>query len=208
MVGTITPLVQRAKKRKSVSTVVAIAAVFVASSLAGGVVIGVLGRLIRGSILALTPSLVRSATHDEALLVGVLAAYVLVGRATGRFWLPMFDRQVPLSWRQKGGAERALIPYSFFLGMGIVTRINSPAIYLLPVAAILASNWQLGLLPICTYALFRAGVAAAASVAMSDWYRHDAGAVLDLLRDQRLFATAAQGVVLAAITAGGIMSVA
>src|SRR5581483_4900465 len=128
MVGTITPLVQEAREKHKKFAPALIVVLFVLSSLLGAVVLVAVARLVRllGAMAAGGP--VEVAGRNASLIIASVAAYVLVARALGRGWLPMFDRQVPLSWRQSGQPGRAAMLYSFVLGAAIVTRINSPAV--------------------------------------------------------------------------------
>ena len=76
-------------------------------------------RAIRALLDALVPALLEAMTEHCLVVLAVVGAYALVARASGRLWLPMFDRQVPVTWRRRRPARASML-YSFLLGIGIV----------------------------------------------------------------------------------------
>ena len=154
MIGTITPLVQGVAARRARLTVPIIYGAFQLSSTAGGVLVAVVVRAMRG----VTPALATKLSETAPLALSAAALYVLAAKMTGRMPLPMRNQQVPIEWRSRFSPVRALLLYGLVLGAGIFTRINALAFYLGPVAAIIAPTTLLGLAPWAVFAAGRAAV--------------------------------------------------
>lgn len=211
MVGTITPLVQTATprglgmRRRSAS----IGCVYVISSIAGAMLLATGGHAIHLFIASARHEPLTPSARVVAAIFGGSALYLTIAAWLGRRnALPSRDVQVPLAWRERFGAARASVAYGLVLGFAITTRINSPAVYLVPIASVLAPTWQLALLPALFYGFAR-GAAVIGAVALSQSaYARDPRTVLDRLGELGRAALGVQVLVLAGLVgaAGAILA--
>lgn len=203
MVGTITPLVEEAKADRPRLGAVAVIGTYIASSVLGGAVL--LGAL-RGLHLALAglaPRLTQALDDQFVLAVAVVAVYALLATAVPRLRLPMIDRQVPLSWRGRFGPWQASVSYAFVLGTGVMTRINSPGLYFVPVVAFLGPA-PLRIAAPLLYALARASIVSVTSIVLSDEYFSDFSGAMNLIGRQRLIWTGIEGLALSSVAVAGV----
>jgi hypothetical protein len=193
--------VQQKRQRTGAAEV---ALMYVVSSLVGAAALAVVARAIRLGAFALLPQSVGGRNLVVPLVIAVSACYAVAAIASYRLPHLMWNRQVPLVWRDRFGPLRASVAYSAVLGAGIFTRINSPAVYLVPVAALLAPSWPLALVPALLYAFARASIVAVASIAFSENYYRDWGGLMAWISYQRRIWTAVQAIVLASATAAAL----
>jgi hypothetical protein len=184
---------------------VEVTALYVTSSMVGAAALIAAARVVRLVALTVLPDDVGGGAVAAPAALAAVALYALLAAGSRRLPRPMWNRQVPLVWRARFGPLRASVAYSFVLGAAIFTRINSPAIYLLPVAGLLAPSWPLALTPALLYAFARAASVAAGSIAFADWYARDFEGLMAWIGRQRLVWTAVQAIVLAAAAAAGFV---
>jgi hypothetical protein len=155
MVGTIAPLVQEVAERGQRIRAQRILAAHVLSTAAGALTVGIAVWALRLALQAVVPQLARQLVALGPVLLALAALYLLAAVLTGSLRLPMLDRQVPQEWRVRIGPERASLAYGFVLGTGVLTRINSPAFYLLPLALLVTPSPALGLVLAALFGLAR-----------------------------------------------------
>ncbi|HYZ77396.1 MAG TPA: hypothetical protein VE596_08485 [Gaiellaceae bacterium] len=177
---------------------------YVLSSLAGAAALVAAARALRLGAFALLPADVGGRELVVPIVIAVSACYAVAVIASYRLPRLMWKRQVPFVWRTRFGPLRASVAYSAVLGAGIFTRINSPAVYLVPIAALLAPSWPLALVPGLLYAFARASIVAVASIAFSERYYRDWDGLMGWISYQRRIWTAVQGIVLASATVAGL----
>lgn len=150
MLGSITPLGERGRRRRWSATVVWY---FVGSVLGGAVIGGLLGVLGFGAAaLGLEPS----ATVVLAVL-GVLSVLgVAFDLQVGDLRLPTVQRQVNEDWliRYRGWVVGA--GFGFQLGLGVVTIVTTATLYVFLAAALLAGSLPVGLALGVVFGLARA----------------------------------------------------
>jgi hypothetical protein len=168
MIGTMTPLVQEMVTSTSGRSKIRPASTLAAhwfGYLLGALTLAVLSRLPLLALQAADKPAARLILSKGPLVIALVSAYVLVSLASRRrIPLPMRDRQVPISWRETWGSRRALPLYGFVLGTGVVTKINSPAFYLVPIASLLSPSWTWALLPALAFGFGRGTIALARSL--------------------------------------------
>ena len=168
MIGTVTPLVQeivtsRAGRLSKIRPAFILATHWVAYIL-GALALALFLRLPSLALRAIDADATRATLGKGPLVISVASVYILIALASGRrIPLPMRDRQVPISWRENWGTPQALPLYGFVLGTGVVTKINSPAFYLVPIAYLLAPTWTWALLPALAFGFGRGTVVLARS---------------------------------------------
>jgi hypothetical protein len=193
MVGTITPLVKTATTRRAKSSLAALLLGYVLATAASGL-------LLAAGLFLIAAAVRTASTPTVAVAVlGVCSIAILLNSFVTRRRLPMFDRQVPASWRNRYGPRRALLVYGLVLGNGFLTRINSPGLYILPVVALVAPTWLIALLPATIYAAARASVEVAAAITLRRLYMSDLESAFQRIRDVRVAALAGQALLLAAL---------
>jgi hypothetical protein len=195
MLGSITPLGERARGRRWGVTVAA----FMTGSTLGGVAIG--------SVLGALGSLVTSGlgVRSRFVAIGVAAALGVILEARPGLRLPSVARQVNEEWmtRYRGWVYGA--GFGLQLGLGVVTVVTTSAIYAAFLAAILTGSVAGGLIVGTTFGLVRGTtILSAARVRRSG----QLGRVHDVLRrwegPARAGAFAAQGAIAAAIAVGAL----
>jgi hypothetical protein len=143
MLASIHPLGERARDRRWGVTV---GAYVVASTAAAALLGAVLGGV--GAVLPLTP--------------GVLAALVLAAGALalaadlGAFTLPTIHRQVDKDWLDRYRGWVVGLGFGFQLGLGVVTIVNTAAVYLALAFALLTGSVAGGAVVGTTFGLVRA----------------------------------------------------
>jgi hypothetical protein len=194
MLGSITPLGERARGRRWGVTVAA----YVIGSALGGVVIGsVLGAL--GSVVASGLGV-----RSRLLVIGVAAAVgVVIEADVVGLRLPSVARQVNEEWmtRYRGWVYGA--GFGLQLGLGVVTVVTTSAVYAALLAALLTGTVAGGLIVGTTFGFVRGTtILSAARIRRSD----QLGRVHARLRrwdgPARAGAFAAQGIIAAVIAAG------
>jgi hypothetical protein len=205
MVGTIAPLVKEVRQTKGRLGTAQVVGLHFLSSLAGGFALFAALRLVRMGAAWLAPGLVDASDHAAAVVVAVLALGLFVA-ATLRWRLPMRDRQVPIEWRFYHGPARASVEYGFVLGAGLFTRINSAALYLAPVAALLAPSDWLAAPPIMIFAAARAGIVVTRSLAVVEAPPAKTAERIQWQSAARLRFVALQLIAVTAVGAAGITS--
>jgi hypothetical protein len=211
MVGTIAPLVKevrQSRRRRSKGEVLAlheveVLALHFLSSLAGGFAVFAALRLVRLGATEFVPGVVETVDRGATTVLAVLALG-LVGASILGLRLPMRDRQVPIEWRFYHGPARASVEYGFVLGAGLFTRINGAAVYLAPVAALIAPSDWLAAVPIMSFAAARAGIVVARSIAVVDAPPEESVDRLRWESNVRLRFIALQLIAVTAVGAAGI----
>jgi hypothetical protein len=196
MLGSITPLGERARGRRWGVTVAA----YATGSALGGVAVG--------SILGTLGSVVASAlgVPSRVLAIGVAAALgVIVDARVAGLRLPSVGRQVNEEWmtRYRGWVYGA--GFGFQLGVGVVTVVSTSALYVALLAALLTGTVGGGALVGGAFGLVRgATILSASGVRRSD----QLGRVHTLLGRwegrSRVGAVAAQGALAVVIAAGAV----
>jgi MFS family permease len=194
MLGSITPLGERARGRRWGVTVAA----YVIGSALGGVVIG--------SVLGALGSMVASGlgVRSRLLVIGVAAAVgVIIEADVVGLRLPSVARQVNEEWmtRYRGWVYGA--GFGLQLGLGVVTVVTTSAVYAALLAALLTGTVAGGLIVGTTFGFVRGTtILSAARIRRSD----QLGRVHARLRGwdgpARAGAFAAQGIIAAVIAAG------
>jgi hypothetical protein len=204
MVGTIAPLVQEVAERGQRIRAQRILAAHVLSTAAGALTVGIAVWALRLALQAVVPQLARQLVALGPVLLALAALYLLAAVLTGSLRLPMLDRQVPQEWRVRIGPERASLAYGFVLGTGVLTRINSPAFYLLPLALLVTPSPALGLVLAALFGLARGGIVAVRSVTLGAVQRSDPEQVaIRGLRQRRSLVTL-QLILLTAVAVVGV----
>jgi hypothetical protein len=142
MLASINPLGERARGRRWGATV---AAYLVASTSAAAVLGGLLGAA--GSVLSLGPVAV-------ALAVVALSALALAAD-TGRLPLPTVHRQVDKDWLGRYRGWVVGVGFGAQLGLGVVTIVNTAAVYLMLALALLTGSAPAGAVVGATFGLVR-----------------------------------------------------
>jgi hypothetical protein len=203
MVGTIAPLVQEVDERGQRIRAQWILAAHVLSTAAGALAVGAAIWTLRLGLEAVAPHLARQLVAWGPVLLALAALYLLAAVLTGSLRLPMLDRQVPQEWRARLGPERASLAYGFVLGTGVLTRINSPAFYLLPLAVLVTPSPVLGLALAAVFGLARGGIIAVRSVTLGAVQRSDPEQVAILGLRQRHILVTLQLILLTAVAVVG-----
>jgi sulfite exporter TauE/SafE len=143
MLASIHPLGERARERRWAVTV---AAYLLGSTLAAGLLGAALGGL--GGLVPLTPGV----SAGLVLVTGALA----LAADLGAFRLPTIHRQVDKDWldRYRGWVVGA--GFGFQLGLGVVTIVNTAAVYLTLALALLSGSAAVGAVVGTTFGLVRA----------------------------------------------------
>ncbi|MGH9265807.1 MAG: sulfite exporter TauE/SafE family protein [Acidimicrobiales bacterium] len=145
MLASIHPLGERARERRWGVTV---SAYLLASTAAAALLGAALGGI--GDVLALTPG-------STAALVAALCALALAfDLGVGGLRLPTVHRQVDKDWlyRYRGWVVGA--GFGFQLGLGVVTIVNTAAVYLTLALALLTGSAAAGAAVGATFGLARA----------------------------------------------------
>jgi hypothetical protein len=210
MVGTIAPLVQEVEAQDPRTGRFRVLAGHLLATLAGGLTLGLVIRTFRLGLEAVVPSLTQALVEWGPVLLAGVALYLVVAATTLRLPLPMVNRQVPVAWRTSMGPERASLAYGFVLGTGVLTRINSPAFYLIPVVLMTSPSLAGALAPAAAFALARGGIVTARSLVLQQEQFTDpeglarkAAAQRHMLLTMQLMCLA--GVVVAASWASGVL---
>jgi hypothetical protein len=205
MIGTITPLVQEVRERNGVLGVGLLVSEYTLSAVLGSFLLALVLWLIRTGIEMVSPSL-SSAVHRSApLIIGAIAAYVVLAVLTLRLPLPMRDEQVPARWRETLGPRRALMAYSFLLGVGLFTRVNSPAFYVVVVAGVVAPSPALAFVLPIAFGIARGGVVVVNALLRERHYMSDPEGDIGAGLNQRRLLTGLQFVMLSAVVVTGIL---
>jgi hypothetical protein len=204
-VGTITPLVEEAKRRRGRTGSAQVVVAYLVASLLGGLALVASLQGARIGLEAAFPGLGGALDGLFPMIVGAAAAYVLLAIAIPWLRLPHRNRQVPHVWQRRFGRLRASVAYSFLLGTGVATRINSPGLYIVPVIAVVSSSWQLALVPALAFSLSKAATVVGVSLAFSDVYRSDFDGLMSWTARQRLIWTGVQSIALAALAVAGVL---
>ena len=145
MLASIHPLGERARDRRWGTTV---AAYLLGSTLAATMLGGLLGAF--GSLLPLGPG-------STAVLVVVLGAAALAfDLGLGGLRLPTVHRQVDKDWLDRYRGWVVGVGFGFQLGLGVVTIVNTAAVYLALALAALTASPTAGALVGATFGLVRA----------------------------------------------------
>ena len=150
MLGSITPLGERGRNRRWGITVTT----YVIGSVLGGVAIaGALGRL--GAAIGL-------GDLSVAVRLGILAAAVVIGLAfdlhVGGLRLPTIHRQVNEDWMVRYRSWVYGLGFGVQLGLGVVTIVNTSAIYAMLLAAALSGSAGAGALIGGVFGFVRAAI--------------------------------------------------
>lgn len=140
MLGSMNPLVQRARNGRWWVTV----GTYIVSSIAGGALIGLafasIGHEVRSA----------SGQPDSQVALALLACLGLVGAMVDlgpwRIRLPTMMRQVDEAWRYRYRNWVYATGYGFQLGFGITTIVTTTAVYTTLAATFLVGSWELGAL--------------------------------------------------------------
>jgi hypothetical protein len=205
LVGTITPLVEEAQRRRARTGPAEVVVTYLVASLLGGVALVAALQGARVGLGAVFPGLGGALDARFPAIVGTAAAYVLLAIAIPWLRLPQRNRQVPHVWQRRFGRLKASVAYSFLLGTGVATRINSPGLYLVPVIAFVSGSWQLAVVPALAFSFSKAATVVGASLAFSDMYRSDFDGLISWTARQRLIWTGVQSMALAALTVSGLL---
>lgn len=143
MLASIHPLGERARDR---SWGVTVGAYLLGSTLAAALLGAALGSI--GDVLPLTPG----ATTALALAAGALA----LAADLGAFRLPTIHRQVDKDWLDRYRGWVVGVGFGFQLGLGVVTIVNTAAVYLTLVLALLSGSAAAGAVVGTTFGLVRA----------------------------------------------------
>ena len=145
MLASIHPLGERARDRRWGTTV---SAYLLASTLAATLLGGLLGGL--GSLLPLGPG------STAALVVGLCALALAFDLGLGGLQLPTIHRQVDKDWLDRYRGWVVGVGFGFQLGLGVVTIVNTAAVYLALALAALTGSVAGGALVGATFGLVRA----------------------------------------------------
>jgi hypothetical protein len=196
MLGSITPLGERARGRRWGVTVAA----FVTGSAFGGVAIGsVLGAL--GSVF--TSGL---GVRARLLVIGAAAGVgvILEARSVG-LRLPSVARQVNEDWMTRYREWVYGAGFGLQLGLGVVTVVSTSAVYAALLAALLTGSVAGGRIVGATFGLARGGtILFAARVRRSDQLARVHTLLRRWDRAARAGAFAAQGAIAVVIAAGAV----
>jgi len=196
MMGSITPLGERARGRRWSVTV----AVFVTASALGGVAIG--------SVVGAVGSVVASGLGIRARLLAIGAAAavgVILDAGSMGLRLPSVARQVNEDWmaRYRGWVYGA--GFGLQLGFGVLTVVTTSALYAALVAALLTGSLAGGLIVGATFGLTRgATILFAARVRRSDQLGRVHTQLRRWDRPARAGAFVAQGAIAVMMAAGAV----
>jgi hypothetical protein len=204
-VGTITPLVEEARRRRARTGPAEVVVAYLAASLLGGLALVAALQGVRAGLGTVFPGLGGALDRLFPVIVAAAAAYVLLAIAIPWLRLPHRNRQVPHVWQRRLGRLKASVAYSFLLGTGVATRINSPGLYIVPVIAFAAGLWPLALAPALAFSFAKATTVVGASLAFSDMYRSDFDGLISWTARQRLIWTGVQSMALAALAVAGVL---
>ncbi len=145
MLASINPLGERARDRRWSVTVIAYV---VGSTLAASLLGALLGGV--GTVLPLSP------TPTAALVLVLAAAALAFDLGLGGLRLPTVHRQVDKDWlgRYRGWVVGA--GFGAQLGLGVVTIVNTAAVYLMLALALLTGSTAAGATVGATFGLVRA----------------------------------------------------
>lgn len=142
MLASIHPLGERARGRRWAVTV---GAYLLGSTLAAALLGAALGSV--GHVLALTPA----TTAGLVVAAGALA----LAADLGAFRLPTIHRQVDKDWLDRYRGWVVGVGFGFQLGLGVVTIVNTAAVYLTLVLALLSGSVVAGAAIGTTFGLVR-----------------------------------------------------
>ncbi len=143
MLASIHPLGERARDRRWGVTA---GAYIVASTTAAALLGALLGGV--GAVLPLTPGVVAA--------VVLAAGAVALAADLGAFRLPTIHRQVDKDWLDRYRGWVVGLGFGFQLGLGVVTIVNTAAVYLALVLALLTGSVFGGAVVGTTFGLVRA----------------------------------------------------
>lgn len=204
MVGSIAPLVQETVERGRRVLAGALVVGHVVATVAGAFVLGAVVWSLRSGVQAVLPPAERWLTGAGPIIVAVAGTYLLIAALTRKLPLPMIDRQVPLAWRRRWGPVRASFAYGFVLGLGVLTRINSPTFYLVPLAVLVSPGVLPAVAVVAAYGLTRGGIVAVRSVTLRRLQWTDPLEVARLGLTRRLSMVPLQLSVLTALIVAGV----
>lgn len=164
MLGSLSPLGQRARSARWGVTATA----YTVGSVVGGTVVGgILGGIGEG-VSVLAGSRYLTGAGLVALALGSLWGAAADGGMFG-LKLPTVRRQVSQSWRDRYRGWVYAFGYGFVLSLGVVTITNAAAVYLTLMAEVATGSWAVGAaLGGCAGALRAATVVATAPVRRAD----------------------------------------
>jgi hypothetical protein len=196
VLGSITPLGERARGRRWGLTVAAYATGSTLGGVAAGAVLGALGSVVSAPL----------SVPLRVLVIGVAAALgVVVDARVAGLKLPSVGRQVNQEWMTRYRGWVYGIGFGVQLGIGVVTVVTTSALYVALLAALLTGTIGGGALVGGAFGLVRgATILSAAGVRRSE----QLGRVNTLLRRwesrSRLGTVAAQGVIAMVIAVGAV----
>jgi len=146
MLASINPLGERARNRRWSLTVTA----YLVGSVLGGAVMGALLGLV-GALLGSWVGLVTS----TAIIVAVCALGLAADLGVGGLRLPTIHRQVDKDWLDRYRGWVTGLSFGFQLGLGVVTVVNTAAIYATFVLALVSGSPLVGAIIGTTFGLAR-----------------------------------------------------
>ncbi len=146
MLGSINPLGERARNRRWSRT----ASAYVVGSVLGGAAMGALLGLV-GALLGSWVGLVTS----TAIIVAVCALGLAADLGVGGLRLPTIHRQVDKDWLDRYRGWVTGLSFGFQLGLGVVTVVNTAAIYATFVVALVSGSPLVGAVIGTTFGLAR-----------------------------------------------------
>jgi sulfite exporter TauE/SafE len=150
MLGSITPLGERGRRRRWSATV----AHYVLGSVLGGAVIGALAGGIGAALAGLG---LRVSGLGVLLVLGVLClAGILADLHVGGLRLPTISRQVNEDWLARYRSWVIGIGFGFQLGFAVLTIVATATVYVMLAAALLAGSLPAGIAIGATFGLARA----------------------------------------------------
>jgi MFS family permease len=145
MLSSITPLGERGRNNRFAVA----AAFFIAGSLLGGAVVGVIAGGLGQLVVPDEP------TVSAAVIAALALAGALLDAHVAGLRLPTIKRQVDERWLQKYRSWVYGLGYGAQLGTGLATIVSSAAVYLMLVAAVLTRSLGAGTAIGATFGLVR-----------------------------------------------------
>jgi hypothetical protein len=147
MLSSISPLGERARASRWWLTTTA----YVAGSLVGGAVVGVLAALLG----ALVPATLRTSPWLLLPLAAVLVVTLALDLGIGGRTLPVWKRQVDVAWLTRYRGWVYGLGFGAQLGFGVVTIVTSATTYAMVAFAALSGHVVTGLVIGATFGLVR-----------------------------------------------------
>ncbi|MFN2608377.1 MAG: hypothetical protein ABR511_10905 [Acidimicrobiales bacterium] len=157
MLASVNPLGERARNRRWGVTVSAYLVGSVAGAALVGLVAGVAGRGAKAALGSAWPA------TAAAVVVAACAAGLAFDLHLGGVALPTVHRQVEKDWLDRYRGWVYGLGFGFQLGLGVVTVVNTAAIYLAVVLALASGSAAGGLVVGTTFGLVRGLVILAAA---------------------------------------------